>query len=147
MVTKCDNNQPTDNRVNIEQSASGRLEGRVLQKVNETWLRATKQGNLLLYDGEISCRGNLITNFIAAHLGVLGVAISPQRSASQISNLTSQYGKKNYEKFHIFELTCPLMTSFPWSTFSLSLVFILFCNLLLFLWWLDFSQTMSLIRV
>ena len=33
MVTKRDDNrQPTDNRVNIEQSASGRLEGRVLQK-------------------------------------------------------------------------------------------------------------------
>ena len=31
MVTKCDNRRPTD-RVNIEQSASGRLEGRVLQK-------------------------------------------------------------------------------------------------------------------
>ena len=31
MVTKCDDDQPTD-RVNIEQSASRRLEGRVLQK-------------------------------------------------------------------------------------------------------------------
>ena len=31
MVTKRDDNRPTDNRVNIEQSASGRLEGRVLQ--------------------------------------------------------------------------------------------------------------------
>ena len=33
MVTKRDddNRQPTTNRVNIEQSASGRLEGRVLQ--------------------------------------------------------------------------------------------------------------------
>ena len=32
MVTKRDDDQPTtDNRVNIEQSASGRLEGRVLQ--------------------------------------------------------------------------------------------------------------------
>ena len=32
MVTKRDNRQPTtDDRVNIEQSASGRLEGRVLQ--------------------------------------------------------------------------------------------------------------------
>ena len=32
MVTKRDDRQPTD-RVNIEQSASGRLEGRVLQYV------------------------------------------------------------------------------------------------------------------
>ena len=32
MVIKRDDNRPTDNRVNIEQSASGRLEGRVLQK-------------------------------------------------------------------------------------------------------------------
>ena len=31
MVTKCDDDQPTD-RVNIEQSASRRVEGRVLQK-------------------------------------------------------------------------------------------------------------------
>ena len=35
MVTKRDDdNRPTD-RVNIEQSASGRLEGRVLQKLNK----------------------------------------------------------------------------------------------------------------
>ena len=41
MVTKRDDNQPTDNRVNIEQSASGRLEGRVLQYApgsNSKWL-------------------------------------------------------------------------------------------------------------
>ena len=31
MVTKRDDNQPTTDRVNIEQSASGRLKGRVLQ--------------------------------------------------------------------------------------------------------------------
>ena len=33
MVTKCDNRRQstTDDRVNIEQSSSGRLEGRVLQ--------------------------------------------------------------------------------------------------------------------
>ena len=37
MVTKCDDNQPTDNRVNIEQSASGRLEGRVLQFIRSFW--------------------------------------------------------------------------------------------------------------
>ena len=38
MVTKRDD-QPTD-RVNIEQSASGRLEGRVLQKVkSDLWNR------------------------------------------------------------------------------------------------------------
>ena len=36
MVTKRDDNQPTNqptDRVNIEQSASGRLEGRVLQYI------------------------------------------------------------------------------------------------------------------
>ena len=38
MVTKRDDNQPTDNRVNIEQSASGRLEGRVLQLKHVLWV-------------------------------------------------------------------------------------------------------------
>ena len=33
MVTKRDDDRPTTDRVNIEQSATGRLEGRVLQKV------------------------------------------------------------------------------------------------------------------
>ena len=34
MVTKRDDDQPTTDRVNIEQSASGRLEGRVVQFCN-----------------------------------------------------------------------------------------------------------------
>ena len=34
MVTKRDDDRPTTDRVNIEQSATGRLEGRVLQKLN-----------------------------------------------------------------------------------------------------------------
>ena len=38
MVTKRDDDrQPTTDRVNIEQSASGRLEGRVLQKLRIWW--------------------------------------------------------------------------------------------------------------
>ena len=48
MVTKRDDNQPTDNRVNIEQSASGRLEGRVLQfgrvKCSSSSFKITEKG-------------------------------------------------------------------------------------------------------
>ena len=42
MVTKRDDDRPTTDRVNIEQSATGRLEGRVLQY-------STYNVNTLLY--------------------------------------------------------------------------------------------------
>ena len=45
MVTKRDDDddRPTDDRVNIEQSALGRLEGRVLQFLGNYQMRDTKQ--------------------------------------------------------------------------------------------------------
>ena len=50
MVTKRDddNRRPTtDNRVNIEQSASGRLEGRVLQKLR-IWYRMAPLNEIMM---------------------------------------------------------------------------------------------------
>ena len=48
MVTKRDDDRPTTDRVNIEQSATGRLEGRVLQKSYikaKQYLNFASQGN------------------------------------------------------------------------------------------------------
>ena len=65
MVTKRDDNrQPTtdDDRVNIEQSASGRLEGRVLQLCD----RQTKQTNQSLIIDT-----NITVNHFPAGAGIL----------------------------------------------------------------------------
>ena len=45
IVTKLDDNRPTTNRVNIEQSAPGRLEGRVLQYAKSFLQRALGLGS------------------------------------------------------------------------------------------------------
>ena len=64
MVTKRDDNrQPTtddDDRVNIEQSASGRLEGRVLQYLNVTFHLSIFSRSTLIYS---SSKSEIQANF------------------------------------------------------------------------------------